>query len=59
MPYASDVSDALGIPVFDFYSFMNWFQAGSAPSILSGTRRYLGAITIVIRRPSSSGTARS
>ena len=31
VPYASDVSDALGIPVFDFYSFITWFQAGLRP----------------------------
>ena len=31
VPYASDVSDALGMPVFDFYSFMSWFQAGLSP----------------------------
>ena len=31
VPYASDVSDALGMPVFDFYSFMIWFQAGLSP----------------------------
>ena len=31
VPYASDVSDALGLPVFDFYSFMTWFQAGLSP----------------------------
>jgi len=30
-PYASDVSDALGMPVFDFYSFVTWFQAGISP----------------------------
>ncbi len=31
VPYASDVSDALGMPVFDFYSFVTWFQAGLNP----------------------------
>lgn len=31
VPYASDVSDALGMPVFDFYSFVTWFQAGLSP----------------------------
>ena len=30
-PFASDVSDALGMPVFDFYSLVTWFQAGLSP----------------------------
>lgn len=30
-PYASDVADALGVPVFDFYGFVTWFQAGLSP----------------------------
>ena len=31
VPYASDVSNALGMPVFDCYSFVTWFQAGLRP----------------------------
>ena len=30
-PFASDVSNALGMPVFDFYSLVTWFQAGLSP----------------------------
>ncbi|MFT5391643.1 MAG: hypothetical protein ACI8PT_001838 [Gammaproteobacteria bacterium] len=30
-PYAADVSDALGLPVFDFVSFLSWFHAGLCP----------------------------
>ena len=30
-PYASDVSRATGLPVYDFYSFVCWFQAGLRP----------------------------
>lgn len=30
-PYAADVAEAIGIPVFDFYSFVIWFQAGLCP----------------------------
>ena len=30
-PYTADVADTLGIPVFDFYSFVTWFQAGLYP----------------------------
>jgi len=31
VPYAADVADVLGLPVFDFYSFVTWFQAGLSP----------------------------
>ena len=31
VPYAADVQDDLGIPVYDFYSFVTWFQAGLRP----------------------------
>ena len=30
-PYASEVSRATGLPVYDFYSFVCWFQAGLRP----------------------------
>ena len=30
-PYAADVSRAVGLPVYDFYSFVCWFQAGLRP----------------------------
>ena len=31
VPYTADLADDLGIPVYDFYSFVNWFQAGLRP----------------------------
>ena len=31
VPFAAEVSDALGMPVFDFYSLVTWFQAGLSP----------------------------
>ena len=30
-PYAADVSNETGLPVYDFYSFVCWFQAGLRP----------------------------
>lgn len=30
-PYARALRDALGLPVYDIYSFMTWFHAGLAP----------------------------
>lgn len=30
-PYAADVQAALGLPVFDIYSMITWFQAGLRP----------------------------
>ena len=30
-PYAADVSRATGLPVYDFHSFVCWFQAGLRP----------------------------
>ena len=30
-PYAAEVSRAVGLPVYDFYSFVCWFQAGLRP----------------------------
>ena len=30
-PYASEISRAAGLPVYDFYSFVCWFQAGLRP----------------------------
>ena len=30
-PYAAAVSDAVGLPVFDIYSMITWFQAGLRP----------------------------
>ena len=35
-PYAADVSYATGLPVFDFYSFVCWFQAGLRPRSFGG-----------------------
>ncbi len=31
VPYAADLRQALGIPVYSIYSFVVWFQAGLAP----------------------------
>jgi Asp/Glu/hydantoin racemase len=31
IPYAADMSDRLGLPVYDFYSFVTWFHAGLRP----------------------------
>lgn len=31
VPYANDIQQATGLPVFSIYSFVNWFQAGLAP----------------------------
>ncbi|MBT6278014.1 MAG: aspartate/glutamate racemase family protein, partial [Chromatiales bacterium] len=30
-PYAAELSQALGLPVFDFYSFVTWFHTGLRP----------------------------
>jgi len=30
-PYAADISAELDLPVYDFYSFVNWFHAGISP----------------------------
>jgi len=30
-PYAAEMSRAIGLPVYDFYSFVCWFQAGLRP----------------------------
>ena len=35
-PYAADVSRAVGLPVYDFYSFVCWFQAGLRPRSFDG-----------------------
>ena len=31
VPYAADIQEAVGIPVFSMVSFVNWFQSGLAP----------------------------
>ena len=35
-PYASEVSRATGLPVYDFHSFVCWFQAGLRPRAFGG-----------------------
>ena len=30
-PYSADVAEAIGLPVYDFVSFVSWFQAGLRP----------------------------
>ena len=35
-PYASEVSRATGLPVYDFFSFVCWFQAGLRPRAFGG-----------------------
>ena len=35
-PYASEVSRATGLPVYDFHSFVCWFQAGLQPRAFGG-----------------------
>ena len=30
-PYAADMAADLGVPVYDFYAFVNWFHAGLSP----------------------------
>lgn len=30
-PYSADVAEAVGLPVYDFVSFVHWFRAGLAP----------------------------
>ena len=35
-PYAAEVSCATGLPVYDFYSFVCWFQAGLRPRRFDG-----------------------
>lgn len=31
VPYAADLRQALGVPIYSIYSFINWFQAGLMP----------------------------
>jgi hypothetical protein len=31
IPYAADIRDATGLPVFSIYNFINWFQQGLQP----------------------------
>ena len=31
VPYARAASEAVGLPVFDIYTFLCWFQAGLSP----------------------------
>ena len=31
VPYAADIRDATGLPVFSIYNFVTWFQAGLTP----------------------------
>ena len=31
IPYAADIREAIGLPVFSIYSFVNWFQQGLQP----------------------------
>lgn len=33
VPYAADLRQALGLPIFSIYSFVTWFQAGLRPRI--------------------------
>ncbi len=33
VPYAADLRQVLGVPVYSIYSFVNWFQAGLMPRI--------------------------
>jgi len=33
VPYAADLRQALGLPVFSIYSFVQWFQAGLMPRV--------------------------
>ncbi|MFO1081484.1 MAG: aspartate/glutamate racemase family protein [Reyranellaceae bacterium] len=37
-PYASALSDALGLPVYDVYTLISWFQAGLRPRRFSPPR---------------------
>jgi len=30
-PYAADIASAVGLPVYDFYTFVRWFQSGLMP----------------------------
>lgn len=30
-PYAASIANVLGLPVYDFYSFINWFHSGISP----------------------------
>ena len=30
-PYAADIRQLTGLPVYSIYSFINWFQAGLMP----------------------------
>lgn len=31
IPYAADIRDATGLPVFSIYNFITWFQQGLQP----------------------------
>ncbi|NQV98485.1 MAG: aspartate/glutamate racemase family protein [Rhodospirillales bacterium] len=33
VPYAADLRQSLGVPVYSIYSFINWFQAGLMPPL--------------------------
>ncbi len=37
-PYSADLADALGLPVYDMVSLVEWFQAGLAPRRWPGSR---------------------
>ena len=37
-PYAADVSRATGLPVYDFHSFVGWFQTGLRPRSFAPVR---------------------
>ena len=37
VPYAADLRQALGVPVYSIYSFVTWFQAGLLPRRFPGT----------------------
>lgn len=38
VPYAADIQQATGLPVFSIYSFVNWFQSGLVPRRFSEYR---------------------
>ena len=31
VPYSANIASELNVPVYDFYSFVTWFQAGLSP----------------------------
>ena len=33
MPYAADLRQAFGLPIYSIYTFVSWFQAGLLPRI--------------------------